>query len=269
MKVCWCEQSGVVEDRSALISALSSLHIDFFRYNWRHDDDPFATVVYPSGLSWSMGRSLLFTQASTYDYYIFSDDDVVFVNNIEDSLRQACEVLDEYAPLTATFGGENWHSKLTGRIPRWARRDVHPFFLADLQCQILSHAVASKTFPAIFDGGWGTLWYPNIAIALTDVRRQLMLSHVEVSNTRRSADGYYGGEADRDLRPRLIDATINDEVPGILRAAIRRHGMQPVAQKLNLLLAFLPPMSSGGTRISDNERWCEYMRSVRRNTEVG
>lgn len=240
MKICWCEQGGVIEDRAPLTDALHAADIDYYRYNWRHGaDDPHANVQAVGRLSWSMGRSVLYEHArrGAYDYYVFADDDVLFKDSAEASVRRLREELERHRPLTACLASKNWHDGWRRRVPGVLRAPVHPYLLADLEVQILSRALAERTFPCLFDGGWGTLWYPNVAVGLLAPRHQLQFNAIRIRNGRRNESGYYGGAAHQELAPKILAATVNDELPRPIRAAIGRYGMQTVAKLGNALLS--------------------------------
>lgn len=237
MKLCWCEQGGVIDERGPLIEALRANGFDYYRYNWRHgESDPHANVRSDERLSWSMGRSLLHRQAAAradYDYYVFADDDVLFDATPASALGQLRDLLQRYRPLTACLASDNWHDAWRRRVPAALRAAVHPFLLADLEVQILSREIAQATFPCLFDGGWGTLWYPNIAVGTHAPRLQLQFNAIRIRNGRQNTSGYYGGVAHESLAPRVRRATINPETPQLFRAAVNRYGVQDTARFVN------------------------------------
>lgn len=240
VKVCWCEQSGVIEDRASLAHALRDSDIDYFRYNWRHgNDDPYANVYAEERLSWSQGRSLLYEQAcrNAYDFYIFADDDVVFMDDTTMSLRRMKEFLSRFQPLTACLASPNWHDTVRRRIPRAFRSLVHPYLIADLEVQIFSDFIAKETFPCIFDGGWRTFWYPNIAVGLSAPSRQLQFNGVTIGNGRANPGGYYGGSEYEELFPIIYTATFNERTPGWVRALTKRYGVNDTVRVINAFLS--------------------------------
>jgi hypothetical protein len=266
VKICWCEQSGLLEPRAELVNALAAEGIDFYRFNWRHGrDDPLANVFYDQQLSWSLGRSLLFKQArrETYDYYIFADDDVVFIDDELRSLRLLKALLAKHQPLTACLASDNWHSALKRRIPKTLRRAVHSYLLADLEVQILSSFIAEQTFPCAFDGGWQTLWYPNVCVALHAPSRQLEFSEISIRNGRKNASGYYGGTAHKELRSVAHFATFHRGVPFWLRTATSQFGVQRTAEAANALLSVVR-LREGAFNDAARDGIRKYFAEVRR-----
>lgn len=193
LRIAWCEQSGIVEDRSALLSALSARSIDYYRFNWKIGlNDPSSNVAHTtkSSVSWSKGRELLYFSASkySYDYYIFVDDDIVFDRPYEDAISEILETLFKYRPSVLTVRSNSWQERLV----RDKKEAVVAVFVVDLQFQCLSSSVAAFSFPARFDGGWGTLWYPMIFFNrspgyVISIRSILLL------NKRQNESKNYGG----------------------------------------------------------------------------
>ena len=198
MRIAWLEQSGVLEDRSEVVSALSVAGIDYYRLNWRCDSDPYANVEKTGEkISWSKGREKLYLHSRklNYDYYIFVDDDITFHSGIRKGVLEIRETLQKYRPYILTIRSDgDWQEKLISR----SLTGLVPVFFVDLQFQCYARNVAEFAFPVRFDGGWGTLWYPMLQVNKTP---GYVLSHrgLNIFNTRRSADGFYGGMENKNV----------------------------------------------------------------------
>jgi hypothetical protein len=273
LRLCWCEQSGIVDDRRPLIKALRDNEVDYYRYNWRHGcSDPYANVGSDDRLSWSMGRSLLYEHAARgdYHYYIFADDDVLFDDPPVSSIGRLRRLLDQYRPLTACLASGNWHDEWRRRIPARLRAPVHPFLLADLEVQILSRAIARETFPCLFDGGWETLWYPNVAVGTQAPRHQLQFNAIRIGNGRCNASGNYGGTENERLAARIRRVTINSATPRIFRAATKRYGVHDTARFANA--CFSLRRAKPGVQVSDRAwayiaRYFDQARTLSRQSD--
>ncbi len=262
MRICWCEQSGEIEDRSALQLALRRCGFDYYRLNWRHGaSDTFANVTTEGRASWSVGRSRLYEAASAngYDYYVFADDDIVFGSEPVRALRRAREVLSLARPWTACLASPNWHD--ARRPPRSLRPSRFPYFMADLEAQIMSSFVAQLTFPVAFDGGWGTLWYPNVGVFVAAPGAQLQLDEIQIRNARSDAAGFYGGVEHQQLGPTIKRATFNETLPSWLLSQLRKRGLKPAATRINAMLVYAR-LESFGPRSRDRLR--AYIDEVRR-----
>ena len=193
MKIAWCEQSGLIQDRHSLKSELIKNGIDFFRFNWKHGTEDQHSNVFSDKadkLSWSKGRELLYSTAllGDYDYYIFVDDDLQFDRPIPEALYKIKEILENYRPSILTIRSDKWQERRTKSL----KNPLIFTFVVDLQFQCLEKAVASKTFPVEFDGGWGTLWYPML---WCDKKRKPVINirDMKIKNLNRTSDGNYGG----------------------------------------------------------------------------
>lgn len=193
MKIAWCEQSGLLQERREFERDLQVSGIDYFRFNWRHGSkDPFANVRHEGAdkLSWSRGRQLLYeaAQSNNYDYYIFADDDLVLDRPVSDFIKRVRDVIREHQPCILTVKGDSWHEKYLANI----QQSLVSIFVVDLQFQCLSSAAADFAFPVKFDGGWGTLWYPMLHC---NKRRGSVLNirDMAIKNASHVAGGEYGG----------------------------------------------------------------------------
>lgn len=272
LRLCWCEQSGIIdEDRKTLLMALRDNAIDYFRYNWKYGKaDPYANVHASGRLSWSMGRSLLYQQAQqkNYDYYIFSDDDVDFSGDPGTSLSLIRNFLSNYQPLTACLGSNNWQDYLRRKIPKFLRAKIHSYFLADLQLQIFSSFVAKETFPCIFDGGWKTLWYPNVAVGLYAPSLQLQFNEVTIINRRGNLSTYYGGIEHQKLHQTIDRATFNQMTPKWFRIVIRRFGAKKVAIFINACLSVRKIGRKKEFSAKSEALILRYLKAARNNVDI-
>ena len=84
---CVLEQSGRDGDEITANHAniFNSEYSDFYRLNWKLDNDSYAQF-FEKNISWSEGRSILYEKVPKYySYYIFID--LVFARNVN---RKAC-----------------------------------------------------------------------------------------------------------------------------------------------------------------------------------
>jgi hypothetical protein len=200
VKIIWCEQSGILEDRQPFISMLHDMDIGFRRLNWKHrESDPYANVYCDSGrVSWSKGREALFEtvkdELQAGDYVVFADDDIEFVDG-KDGLIALVDDLSTHTPQLAVPYSTNWHNTNTMVSLKRNRCGAFPIFAADLQVQIMRWDFAELVFPVIYDGGYGTLWYAYFFNAKLNGYGALCLPNCHIINTRHDVpDGDYGGD---------------------------------------------------------------------------
>jgi hypothetical protein len=247
MRVYWCEQSGVLEDRSSFIGALESAGVQFFRLNWRHgSSDPFANVSKDSeNISWSRGRQILFDHvkqlADADDYIVFADDDVSFQDmTVGDAARIISSSLAENRPLCAAVNSSNWHiSRYERFLNRALRRRSYQVFCADLEIQIMRRDFADIVFPVVFDGGYGTLWYPYFLNNRATKSGTFCISGLTVINTRANLTGNYGGELNGAAA--LIWQRCSAVLPWTVRFLVGRFGLQRGIIYYNALMSFRRP----------------------------
>ena len=150
---------------------------DFYRLNWKQED-PDALVVEP-GICWSEGRSLLYEKIpKLYDYYIFIDDDVKFLNL--DISNLIAENLEKYKPISGCFYEKSaWHS---------SRMNVHqeaiPIAGFDLNNHIFSQEAADALFPVTHHGSGKVMWYAQYIVHKLYPEKQMMFSNILVDNWR-------------------------------------------------------------------------------------
>ena len=198
MKIAWLEQSGELQDRTALTSALKAEDVTYFRYNWKHGrEDPFANVFSSEKRSWSKGRESLYDAASPaeFDYYMFVDDDLVFDGGTREAIRTIKQELLALNPSILTVASSTWQEDYLQRYGKTVS-----IFATDLQLQVIKADLAAISFPAVFDGGWGTLWYPMFQANKTSPGSVVNMRSLKIRNTRRTETGDYGGIENRNAR---------------------------------------------------------------------
>ena len=202
MKIIWCEQSGVIEDREQFISSLEEIGIGYRRLNWRDDEqDLYANVECPApGISWSRGRDVLFNSVSSEmqqdDYIILADDDIK-IEGGRKGLLSLQENLIKYRPPLAVPYSTNKHHFSTGMEYQKYKNPDKPFpvFLVDLQVQVFRMDFAKYVFPSLYDGGYGTYWYAYFFCALKYGFGALCLPQFRINNLRHdNPSGDYGGK---------------------------------------------------------------------------
>jgi hypothetical protein len=201
VKIAWLEQSGQLQDRADLKRNLEQVGVDFYRLNWRlKNDDPFSNVDVGDNvrLSWSKGRERLYAAASInrneYDYYIFADDDLVLDRPVPDFIKRVKEVLLSHRPCILTVQGlDSWQEKYIKKTGS----NLVSIFIVDLQFQCLGRKAANFAFPAKFDGGWGTLWYPML-FCNQKPGSVISIRDMQIKNISHAADGEYGGQENKN-----------------------------------------------------------------------
>ena len=150
---------------------------DFYRLNWKQED-PDALVVQP-GICWSEGRSLLYEKIpKIYDYYIFIDDDVRFLNPNPANL--IAETLKKYKPVAGCFYERAaWHSS---RMQ--VNKEATPIAGFDLNNHIFSREAATALFPVTHHGSGRVMWYAQYVVHKLYPRKQMMFSNILVDNWR-------------------------------------------------------------------------------------
>ncbi len=188
---CILEQSGdknnpITKHKKDLFTTDFS---DFYRLNWKLDDDPLADFV-EKGVLWSEGRSLLWEKVpKDYDYYIFTDDDIVFSNNVgqEDQIPYLIkDLLEEYKPISATFydPGQWAFNKRFSVLDDVLKKNVFPIAGFDLQVHIFSKEFAELMFPVIYHGAAKCMWYSQWIATYLYPDKQICFNDIQVSNTK-------------------------------------------------------------------------------------
>lgn len=193
---CILDQGGTINDPLTLKKKdlFNTEFSDFYRLNWKLDNDPNATIT-QKNILWSEGRSLLYEKIpKDYDYYIFVDDDVDFYSptglNIAETMR---DLLQEYHPIAGTFLPRDF-SDFTSwsfsrmKIPQadYLSRKAFPLAGFDLQCYFFSKSFAEVMFPLIYHGVHRTMWYCQWACYKLYPYKQMCFSEIQTMNTRHS-----------------------------------------------------------------------------------
>lgn len=186
-KLAVLEQSGTINDEYTQVkkSLFQTDNCDFYRLNWRHKNDPDATIAAP-GVLWSEGRSLLYESAAgTYDYYMFMDDDLQFNYSGEKPLDEfIIDLLEEYQPISANFYCQKlWgNNRVTDEMRR--TKKAFPFLCLDLQLTIFSKSFADMIFPVPFHGSDMCMWYAFWLANKIHPGKQVCFTDVTITNTR-------------------------------------------------------------------------------------
>ncbi|HEY0712212.1 MAG TPA: TylF/MycF/NovP-related O-methyltransferase [Polyangia bacterium] len=160
-------------------------HSDFFRLNWKRDDDPDAFITAKNVL-WSEGRSLLWEHVpKDYAYYVFIDDDVTFrARPGRDVVNAIANFFQRYSPLTGTFHDPaSWGFTFAPEAPLFDGI-AHPIAGYDLQLQYFAREYAEVMFPVPFHGSSGSMHYSHWACFRTFPGKQLAFYDVNVHNGR-------------------------------------------------------------------------------------
>lgn len=186
---CILEQSGTINESITLKhkKLFSTDFCDFYRLNWKIDDDPHAFITRKKAI-WTEGRNLLYEKVpKEYDYYIFIDDDVDFQSHNEENIAiQIKELLDEYKPIAGTFIDLNsWaFSRTKISESEFLSRPAFPVAGFDAQTHILSRSFAEVMLPIIYHGSHRPIWYTQWVCNQLFPYKQICFSGIQVSNTR-------------------------------------------------------------------------------------
>lgn len=194
MKIAWLVQSDnftLLDHQSNDISQFA----DIYRYNWKRGcEDKSQNTPIKAGLSWSGGRGALYDFArsqKSYDYYVFIDDDIV-LNDGKKFSDLINYIKKHYSATQAgvfTVRSDCWHEWFLRKFN--VEKDKR-IFCTDLQFQMISSEICELSFPVIFDGGWGTLWYPMF-IACKNNNYPLSIRCFSISNKNSNKTFEYGG----------------------------------------------------------------------------
>lgn len=186
---CILEQGKIVNEPATLEKRkmFTTDFSDFYRLNWGTGEDPNAFIT-AQGITWSEGRSLLYKKVpKDYEYYIFIDDDVIFLAdegvNIPTKIK---ELLEEYHPIAGTFyDPKSWgFSAIGASYEELIARKCFPITGYDAESQILSRSFADVMFPAIYHGAHRTDWYLQWICYQTFPMKQIAFSEIRLLNTR-------------------------------------------------------------------------------------
>lgn len=161
---------------------------DYHRLNWKQTNDKDALVC-RKNICWSEGRSLLYEEAKKvceYDYYIFIDDDVDFIESDDRLIYKIRDLFQEFAPLSGCFNGQTKHSN--GR--EWhlssvtTSQKVFPVCAFDLNVHYFHKSFAELVFPVIYHGSGKIMWYAMFLCHKLFPGKQCVFSQIKTKNTR-------------------------------------------------------------------------------------
>ncbi|MBE8232815.1 MAG: hypothetical protein HAW67_03705 [Endozoicomonadaceae bacterium] len=193
---------------------------DFFRLNWKLDNDPNA-FAHAKNIVWSEGRSLLYDQVpKDYRYYIFTDDDIEFTTVNGDVALSIKNILEEFQPLTGTFIDIDRFTNPNRRnfIQKQALDDclarrAFPISGYDQQIQLYASEYAEVMFPTIYHGAGGAMWYSQWVCYQQFPQKQMVFTDINVVNTRKDIHRNDENIQHRKI-PDLIALFNNDLIQG-------------------------------------------------------
>lgn len=186
---CILEQGGNTNEALTLKKKkmFNTEFSDFYRLNWRDENDPNAFIV-AKGVSWSEGRSLLYEKVpENYEYYIFIDDDVDFHADSDIDIPQKIKsLLEECRPIAATFYMPNaWHfTEMNLPEESFLSKKYFPIAGFDEIAIIFSKSFAEIMFPVPYHGEHRTTWYCEWVCHSTFPLKQMCFTEVWVTGAR-------------------------------------------------------------------------------------
>ena len=191
---------------------------DFYRLNWKRNDDPDAFIYKPNTV-WSEGRSALYEHVpKNYEYYLVADDDIEFSSLSDSDIPQKIKsLLDTYKPLTGTFldvdrftnpNRFNFLGDL--KLDECLERKVFPIAGYDQQIQIFSSSFAETMFPVPYHGSGRAMWYSQWLCSKQYPLKQHCFSEIQVRNLRKEA--HQDTELEQFISSELLIALFNSNV---------------------------------------------------------
>jgi len=159
---------------------------DWYRLNWKADNNDKEAHFYQDNIVWTEGRSLLFNKVKDkYQYYIFIDDDVKFISKTNRTVVEELKYFfEEYKPLTGTIFGDNWAWDLYKGIINSNPREVFPIMGHDLCCHYFQEDFAKLMFPTYFHGSGKSMWYAQFIGYKLFPNKCMVFNNLEIRNTR-------------------------------------------------------------------------------------
>ena len=172
---------------------------DFYRLNWKNDNDPNAFIT-QKGILWSEGRSLLYESVpKNYEYYIFLDEDITF--EIEDAAQTISRLLRKYRPIAATFHCEDrWTIDRMKYQLRFLpltiqnlvlEREAFAIKCFDLCTHVFSSDFAELVFPVPYHGSGRSMHYAQWICSKIYPGKQICFGKIKVRN--RWSEGHEDG----------------------------------------------------------------------------
>lgn len=201
---------------------------DFFRLNWAGDiSDKHATICVYKKTKWTEGRQLLYEwvveNVGEYEYYLFIDDDVRFV---DDKVKMLPSLLEMWNPLCAAFDcyvldedNKEWDQR---KEPAKKLRD-HRYFLHDENHNLFHRSVLKTLFPVPFHGPGAWLRYIECTVGRIYPEKMVRFSGIKVKNMkhreRGEGHGDHGGAAYHSMLRKFNQISY---VPRLKRAKEKR-----------------------------------------------
>jgi len=193
---------------------------DFYRLNWKTDDDPNAFIKIQDIL-WSEGRSLLYEKVpKKYKYYIFIDEDITFES--KDPVFQIAKLLNTYKPFSATFHDEtSWSYRIMQRhtklLPEYFRklileREAFVILFFDMCAQVFSSDFADIMFPIPYHGCFGSMLYAQWICSKLYPGKQICFGGVKMKNNW--ADPHDNNLDGFENKTKIINTFNSDTVDG-------------------------------------------------------
>lgn len=159
---------------------------DFYRLNWKADNNDKEACIYKKNIVWSEGRSELFLHVKNkYHYYVFIDDDVKFHSKTNKSIAEELYYFfTEYKPLSGTIHGENWAWDLYNhQIMSTPSLEVFPIMVHDLCCHFFKDDFAQLMFPVYFNGSECSMWYAQFIAYKLFPEKCMVFNNLYIQNT--------------------------------------------------------------------------------------
>ena len=176
---------------------------DFYRLNWRQDNDPNAFIT-AKGVTFSEGRCLLYEKVpKNYEYYIFIDDDGDFGADFGIDIPQKIKsLLGEYRPISGTFyDPRQWaFAEMGFKKEDFLAKRAFPVAGFDEESNIFSKSFAETIFPVPYHGACRTFWHCQWVCHNTFPAKQVCFTEVRISGSR-------SGGHSKNIRPQRCEPT--------------------------------------------------------------
>ena len=180
---CILEQGDSVNRSSTLHKKVefTTEFSDFYRLNWKRDDDPNA-IVSQENITWSEGCLLLFRQVpKDYDYYIFTDENIQFSAGQKSSVAEAIrQLLENWKPVAGTFYTSQINGDRHQSMP--PDRQAFPIVGFDTQVHIFHRDFAEWMFPVLIQGSGCSMRYAQWICHQLWPSKQMCFTDVEIIN---------------------------------------------------------------------------------------
>lgn len=215
MRICFLEQ-GCGQFPKGRKGYLVSEQSDYYRLNWKVDDDPSANwtrkdvgEIVPR---FTQGRGFLFEKVrGSYDYYIFIDEDIdlwTYPESSPEVLPNIMSFLEEYKPVAGHI--------LTKNVWSWSPQKLKTMYelgkpLAvgshDVCVFIYSNSLAELLFPLKYHGSGSALWYHQWLVTVIAPDRYLLCPNVFAINADRNPHYH---EDDRGYKEHILGEYVSN-----------------------------------------------------------